>query len=183
MQIKGSAVASTLRAIERVHGKAGLGAVRATLPDHLRSIIQDDLVLPVRWYPVELVAAIHIGVRDALGQGDWEASRLLGVTAAREDFSSIYAVAVRVLDPNGIWSRMERMWSVYNSRGNFVWLAREPGCLHAIVRDVSGYNLGMWNAVAGRAQQLMTMTGTKAADVTVSNATAKQAEFQAMWLE
>jgi hypothetical protein len=183
MQIKGSAVASTLRAIERLHGPAGGLAVRSALPPHLRAMLENDPVLPMRWYPVELVASLHVAVRDVVGQGKWTASHALGITAAREDFSNLYAVIIRMLDATTAWSRMERMWTLYNSRGRFEWLELKPGAMHAIIRDVWGYNDGMWQAVAGRGQQLMTMTGARGADIRVVCSAPTEAEFEGMWLE
>lgn len=183
MELKGSALASTLRAIERLHGTAGYHAVRLALPAHVRSVLEDGPVLPMRWYPVEVVAAVHDGVRVVLGHGGWELSHALGKEAAREDFSNIYAVVIRVLQPSTVWSRMERMWRIYNSRGHFHWIDLGPGYMHAIIRDVSGYNPGMWNAVAGRGQQVVSMTGAKGADVHVVRSTPSEGELEGMWLE
>ena len=127
MQLKGTAVASTLRAIERLHGLTGAAAVRAALPAAMRHILDDDPVLAVRWYPVELVASLHVAVRDVVGHGDWKASHALGMTAAREDFKNLYRIAIRALNATTVWTRMERMWTLYNSRGSFHWLELKPG--------------------------------------------------------
>jgi hypothetical protein len=183
MQIKGTAIASTLRAIEKLHGPAGIGAVRSALVPDARAVLESDPILPVRWYPIDVLAAVHVAVKDVVGHGDWHASHALGVTAAREDFRNLYAVIIRVLDTTTVWSRMERMWTLYNSRGRFEWLDLRPGAMHCIIHDVSGYNEGMWHAVAGRGQQLMTMTGAKGADVRLLRGGPTQAEFEGMWLE
>jgi hypothetical protein len=55
--------------------------------------------------------------------------------------------------------------------------------MHCIIRDVSGYNAGMWNAVAGRGQQLIVMTGAKGADVHLLRSTETEGEFDGTWLE
>jgi hypothetical protein len=183
MQIKGSAIASTLRAIDKLHGPAGGVAVRSALPVDVRDVLESDPVLPVRWYPIEVLAAVHVAVRDVLGHGDWHASHALGITAAREDFNNLYAVIIRVINTTTVWSRMERMWTLYNSRGRFEWIELRAGAMHAIIHDVSGYNEGMWHAVAGRGQQLMTMTGAKGADVRLVRGGPTQGEFEGIWLE
>lgn len=183
MMVKGSAVASTLRAVEKLHGPAAVLAVRAALPAHVRAVLDEHPVLPVRWYPVEVLAGIHVGVHDILGHGDWSRSHAIGVTAAREDFGNIYAVAIRALDAITVWNKIERMWTLYNSRGTFEWRELRRGSLHCFIRDVAGYNPGMWNAVAGRGQQLITMTGARGADVRVLRSTESEAEFDGTWLE
>jgi hypothetical protein len=176
MLLKGSALMSTLRAIEAVHGKAALAAVRAALAPDLRQLL-DEPLLPVRWYPVELLAGLHSAARDVVGRGDWHVSHALGMAASKHDFGNLYRIVIRAVNATTVWSRMERMWSLYNSRGAFEWLELKRGSMHAIIRDVSGYNGGMWNAVAGRGQQLILMTGAKTADVRVIRWTADHAEF------
>lgn len=183
MTLKGTALSSTLGAIEHVHGASGLAAVRAALPTAVRRLIDDEPILAVRWYPVEIVAALHVAVRDVVGHGDWSASHALGMAAAREDFKNLYRIVIRALTPTTVWSRMERMWTLYNSRGKFTWIERKPGSVHVIIRDVAGYNPGMWNAVAGRGQQVILMTGAKAANVAVVRSTESEGEFEGLWFE
>lgn len=183
MMIKGTAVASTLGAIERLHGPSAFHAVRSALPHDVRAVLTSEPVMPMRWYPVEVLASVHAAVRDVVGHGDWKASHALGMAAAREDFKNLYAVVIRLLDATTVWTRMERMWGLYNSRGRFQWLELRPGGMHAIIRDVSGYNPGMWQSVAGRGQQVITMTGAKAADVRLVRSSGTEAEFEGDWVE
>lgn len=173
---------STLHAIEANHGKTAVLAVRAALPPDLRQML-DEPLLPMRWYPVALLAGVQRAVRDLLGHGDWHVSHALGIAAAKHDFGNLYKIVIRAVNATTVWARMERMWTLYNSRGRFEWLELKPGSVHCIVRDVDGFNGGMWNAVAGRAQQLLLMTGAKAADVKVVRHSEDQAEFEGLWLE
>jgi hypothetical protein len=146
-------------------------------------MLDNDPVLPVRWYPIELVAGIHLAFRDVAGHGDWRGSHALGILAAREDFKNLYAILIRALDAMSVWTRMERMWTLYNSRGSFEWIELRHGSMHCFIRGVSGYNPGMWHAVAGRGQQLIGMTGAKGADVRMLKSTDTEGEFDATWLE
>ena len=182
MMIKGSALASTLRAVEHRYGPAGLSAVRAALPHAVRALIEPSPI-PMRWYPVHTLAGIHVAVRDVLAHGSWDESHALGVAASRADFKNLYAVVIRMLNASRVWSRMERLWSIYNSRGTFEWLALGRGSMHCFIRGVDGYNLGMWNTVAGRGQQVVTMTGAKGSEVRVIRGSETEAEFKGMWLE
>jgi hypothetical protein len=182
MLLKGTALMSTLRAIEDLHGKSAVVAVRAALTPDSRQLL-DEPLLPVRWYPVELLSGIHVAVRDLVGHGDWRASHALGMAAAKLDFGNLYRVVIRALNATTVWSRMERMWGLYNSRGKFEWIDLKRGNMHCIIRDVAGYNGGMWNAVAGRGEQVVLMTGAKTADVHVIRWTETQAEFDGVWVE
>lgn len=95
MEQKGAAIKSTLAAIEKLHGAAVQKELIASLPAEMRDRITP--VLPVQWYPVEIVAAIHAAVRDRIGRGSWEASHAIGVEAARIDFTGIYRVFLRAV--------------------------------------------------------------------------------------
>jgi hypothetical protein len=183
MQIKGAAIRSTLAAIQQVRGRDGLAAVTRALPPEARTIALDQPPLAMGWYPVEVLAAIHVAVRDELAAGDWALSHKLGIEAAKIDFGHLYRLALRAVTPLSIWDRIERMWRTYNSRGRFRWVDRRPGIAHAIIQDVAGYNRGMWNAAAGRAEQLMLMAGARASEVRIVRASDSLSEFDAMWLE
>jgi hypothetical protein len=183
MQVKGAAIRSTLAAIQQVRGRDALLAVSRAMPAEQRAIAFDQPPLAMGWYPVEVLAAVHVAVRDELAGGDWALSHKLGMEAAKIDFGHIYRLALRAVTPMSIWDRIERMWRTYNTRGRFRWVDRRPGIAHAILQDLSGYNRGMWNAAAGRAEQLMLMAGARAAEVRIIRATDSLCEYDAMWLE
>ena len=109
MQIRGAGIRSLLLAIEKLHGPAGLEAVKGAVPKHVRE--QVEHVLPVQWYDVEVSSTLQIAVRDVLGGGKWDESHHIGFEAARIDFGGLYRVFVRADErkpPSGRRLRVSR---------------------------------------------------------------------------
>jgi hypothetical protein len=179
---KGAAIKSTLQAIERLHGEESLARVKGALAPAILAQIEPR-VLTVAWYPIEVSAAVHLAIRDVIGQGDWSASRAIGVEAARIDFNGIYRVFLRSLQYDTIWERTQRAWVNYNSQGTARWEERAPGTAQGMVTGVTGFNVGVWNAVAGRLESLLHMSGARGATIDVHDATSTSCSFDAMWLE
>ena len=179
--LKGTALRSTIAAIEKVYGADGLRAVMASLDGPTGASLAR--VLPVSWYPVSASAALHDGVRRAVGRGDWEASRSVGREAARIDYTGVYRVVMRAIRFDTVFARLELSWRGYYAHGEFAYAAVRPGCVKANVRAVRGFNTGMWVACAGRTESLLLMTGARAADVAVIEPTDYDCTFEATWLE
>jgi hypothetical protein len=182
MRQKGVAIRSTLQAVANLYGEASLARVKGALPEAVRAQIEPR-VLPVAWYPIEVSAAIHEAIRDALGDGNWEISHTIGIEAARIDFTGIYRVFLRSMQYDTMWDRAQRAWTNYNSQGETRWVDREPGHAVAVVAGVSGFNLGIWEAVAGRLEGLLQMSGAKGATVEVKESSSTDGRLLAMWLE
>jgi hypothetical protein len=182
MQQKGAAIKSTLLAIVHLYGESGLASVKGLLPQGVISQIEPH-VLPVAWYPIEVSAAIHVAVRDALGGGDWTLSHAIGIEAARIDFNGIYRVFLRSMQYDTMWDRAERAWANYNSQGHARWEERTAGQAKGLITDVSGFNWGVWNAVAGRLEALLQLSGARSASVQAHDATPTSCHMDAMWLE
>jgi hypothetical protein len=182
VQQKGAAIRSTLQAVANLHGDAALTTIKERLPPAIRAQIEPR-VLPVAWYPVAVAAAIHDAIRVVVGDGHWKASHALGVEAARIDFTGVYRIFLRSMQYDTMWERAQRAWSSYNSQGEVRWVDPQPGHLAGIVTGVSGFNLGMWEAVGGRLEGLVTMSGARGAAVEVKEHSTATCRFDAMWLE
>jgi len=178
---RGAATRSTFAAIEKLYGKTALSLVKEALPDHVRREV--ETVLAVQWYPVEVSAAIHVAIRDVIGKGSFQVSHRLGIEASKMDFTGIYRVLLRAVQYDTIWDRSERAWAHYNSRGEARWVDRRPGTATGRITGVTGFNLGIWNAVAGRTEGLLTLAGVRAVSVTVMEGTATHAILDATWIE
>jgi hypothetical protein len=179
---KGAAIKSTLQAIANLRDAAALDAVKGALPAAIRAQIEPH-VLPVAWYGVEVTAAIHVAIRDVLGGGQWSFSHTIGVEAARIDFNGIYRLFLRSMQYDSLWDRVARAWETYNSQGHPHWEDRTNGSAKGVVTGVSGFNVGMWNAVAGRCESLLTLGGARGASVEVREANATSCRMDALWLE
>jgi len=182
MRQKGAAIKSTLQSIVNLYGEESLKRVKERLPAAMLAQIEPR-VLPVAWYPIEVSAAIHEAIRDTLGEGKWQASHALGVEAARIDFTGVYRVLLRSIQYDTMWDRAQRAWTNYNSQGDTQWIDRERGHAVGVITRVSGFNLGVWEAVAGRLEGLLQMSGAKGAIIEVKESSATGCRLDAMWLE
>jgi hypothetical protein len=182
MTQKGSAHRSTFLAVRKLHGDAGLTALLAALPQPIRAQLEPD-VMPMHWYPIEVSAGLHLGIRDTFGKGDWAHSHTVGVEAANIDFTGIYKVLIRTVSVERIWGKIEQVWGNYNSKGLCERLEVKPGYARIRISGVTGFNLGMWNAVAGRAQALLQMTGLRGPNVSVTQSNTTQVTIESLWLE
>jgi len=179
VQQKGAAIKSTLAAIEKLYGADAYAQLIESLPEDVRAQITP--VLPVQWYPVEVTAAIHAALRET--RGSWEASHAVGVEAARIDFTGIYRVFLRAVQYDTIWERMERAWSHYNSQGKVEWSDRSAGAMSASIVGVASFNPGIWQAIAGRAQGLLLLSGAKSASCTAREMTATSGRIEGIWFD
>jgi hypothetical protein len=178
---KGAAIRSTLGAIDALHGPEVAKRIRRALPDEIRTQLE-PVTLAAAWYPVEVTAAIHVAIRDVIGRGDWGASHAIGVEAAKSDFSSVHRAFLRASDFDTIWDRGQAAWSRYNSQGEARFVDREKGSATAIVEGVEGFNLGIWNAVAGRCEAMIRMAGAPGAFAEVADATTSRCKLRLIWV-
>jgi hypothetical protein len=182
VKIKGVAVKNTLLGLEKLHGKEGLERVKGGMPPRLRE--QLEALHPLEWYPVELTAALHVAIRDALGHGkSWRESHAISCAAAKIELTGVYRVILRAVQYDTIWDRMERMWGVYYDAGEAKWIDRGPGHATAVFSGVAGFNDGMWSSVAGRAEVLLGESGTRGSSLTIKETSSTRAVMEALWLE
>jgi hypothetical protein len=181
MQFKGATIRTTCRAIERLYGTAGFARFLAATPPDIRETLATNL-RALEWYPVAVVAAVHQAVHDTVGRGSWEASHTVGVQAARLEFSGAYRVLLRAVQYDTIWRRMEVAWAHLASAGRFEWYRQDEGHLRVRIHEVTGFNRGMWFSIAGRAEGLLTLSGSRAADVSILRASRSEAALEAIWI-
>lgn len=180
-KLKGTAVRGTLNAIELLHGAAGRIAVEERLPADLRAILAEGVVT-AGWYPVELNAQMHAAVRELFGNGSWSVSRAIGREAAKVDFGGIYRVLLRAVPHATLWERVGLAWKQYNSAGEAVWEVG-PGVARGVVRDVAGYNEGLWESVAGRLETMLERSGVRALTVSLIEQSPTGVRVEVIWLE
>lgn len=78
---------------------------------------------------------------------------------------------------------MERAWSHYNSQGRLTWTDRSPGSMAVSVTGVANFNPGIWQAIAGRAQGLLLLSGAKSASCTAKDMTATSGRVEGIWFD
>ena len=182
MFVKGSGLRSLISAIEKLHGHAGLARVLEVMPEPMQKELENP-ILPVKWYPTELVSAVHQAVRDTIGNGEWSESKVIGHEAARQDFSGVYRLLLRSVHYDTIWDRIQVAFQQYHSQGEGVWLDRRPGGATGKISGVVGYNLGQWLSIAGRCERLLLMSGAKSASTELIEPAATSCRFEVLYFD
>ena len=154
----------------------------AALPADVRAELGEH-VLPVRWYPIHVVSALHVAVRDELGQGRWTESHRLGREAGRIDFTSIYRVLLRAVQYETVLERIRTAWAHYNSQGETRWTIHGPGSATGFIWGVEGFNQGQWHSIAGRAEKLLLLAGAQSAEIEVCDPTETSVRLEVLYLE
>lgn len=180
MFVKGTAVRTTLAAIEEVYGAAGLDKVRAALPPEIATELS-GLVLATKSYPISVAAAIQEAVRTELGQGTLQANRKVGAAAGRIDFGGVYRVFLRASSYEMLLGSLDRAFRQYNSQGRVSWERIEKGEADGSIREVTGYTEAMWAAIAGRLEALLLLSGAKSATATIHSTSPEHVELRLRW--
>jgi len=180
MQIKGVTIRGLLNAIDLAFGAGASRRITGSLAPDIRAALE-PVVLASSMYPIEVANAIHEAVRTQLGGGSLSASRKLGAVAARDDFSGVYRVFIRIADYQRLLQGIERAWRQYNSRGEVSWTLRGESEADCAIRDVSGFSEAMWHSIAGRFETMLVLSGAKHASVVVNDWSDNHVSLRARW--
>ena len=181
MKVKGIGLKHTLAAIEKLHGKPALARVHEAMPPRLSEVLANVKMLD--WYPIELSAAMHAAIREALGNGTWDESHRISRAAALAEIAGPYRMLLRAVQYDTIWDRMERMWSQFYDTGEARWTERGRGHATAEVMGVAGFTEGIWRSVCGRVEGVLEATGARGPAVTLKNTSSTKGTIEALWLE
>ena len=182
MDQKGTAIKSLLASIERLHGPDALRKVLEVVPREWREKIEGP-ILAVGWYDTRIVGAIHVGVRDVVGGGDYRVSKPIGREGSRIDFGGVYRLLLRAVQYDTIWDRIERAWAAYNTHGQAKWISRKHGSAIGLVTGVEHFNDGQWWSIAGRCEMMLEMAGAKGTSVDAIEMAPDHAKIEAIYVE
>lgn len=177
--IKGTALRSTVSAIPRVAGEGGFARVLAVLPPDVRDEVERG-PLASKWYPASFSAALHLAIHEAIGGRTWLMNHKVGVEAARIDYRGVYRTVLWALDIDTLLDRLPPSWRQYNSGGEAT-IEKGPGRATACVVGVAGFNQGMWTAIAGRVEGLLTMGRARSAVARVAHSTESSCQIDIRW--
>jgi hypothetical protein len=167
--------------VEEIHGERTVAEIMARVPPEARRVLQ-PMILASAWYPIESIAAVHVGIRDVVGMGSWSAAHDLAAAAARQDFTGIHRAFLRSLTIDAIWSRLADAWGHYHTQGRVHLAQRLPTSARVIIDQVDGFNEGLWNAVAGRSQVLLEMIGARGAVAEAHRPSPTSVQIDMEWL-
>jgi hypothetical protein len=129
-RIKGTALVKMMKVLERDPAVA-----ERLIPASLQHYFKDR-VLPSSWYPEEDYKAFLLALGSLLQpqvEGDvWE---FIGTEGAEQDFTGIYASAVRKGDPWGGLQRLGMVWSMFRDTGRLELVRESDSVARVLLHD------------------------------------------------
>lgn len=109
-KIKGTSILLTLDLVRELHGKEGVDAVLARLPEHIRKLLPTDAhVLPSVQYDFEAWAEVLLAAEELYGT-PWSIARSSSRVGYRKLLKTTYANWPRPGEPLESIRRMPRLW-------------------------------------------------------------------------
>jgi hypothetical protein len=134
-QVKGTAIASTLRFVRERFGPEAVAAVRAGLDPTLQARMPDE-PLASSWYPFALLIGLGRAAARRYGGGLTHFHRELGRASADYAMNTVYRIFFKLGSPQFVVSRAARVWRTYYDTGEMRAVVAEPG--HAVL-DLAGF--------------------------------------------
>lgn len=131
--VKGTALASTIRYITEKFGPEGLERVLARLTPEERAPIKKGVLATV-WYPFALLLKLMREARECFGTQVPHLPREMGKASADYALTGIYSIFLRFGSPQFIVSRGTSVMKTYYSTGEMRVVTSEKG--HAVMEVV-----------------------------------------------
>ena len=118
MNVKGSAIISTLEYIKDKYGDAILEKIKAKLSQEERDIVEGAIVQPT-WYPFSIYINLTKYMDMICGVGDLTLAKEIGRWAADHDLKTIYRVFYMLGSPQFIIKKASSVFATYFDEGSF----------------------------------------------------------------
>jgi hypothetical protein len=132
VNVKGTALVSTVRFLKEAHGETAVKRVFSSLPKQERELAEHGFLVSA-WYPIDLLMGLTRIAKEQLG-GDL--AKALGRASADYALTTVYKIFFRVGSPQFIISRAATLYRNYYDEGEMRATVAEKG--HAIL-EVSGF--------------------------------------------
>ncbi|HEX6739715.1 MAG TPA: hypothetical protein VF310_15650 [Vicinamibacteria bacterium] len=135
IQVKGTAIASTLRFVRERFGAEAVAEVRGDVEPAFPASLPGE-PLASAWYPFALLVALGRSAARRYGGGMTYFHREMGRASADYAMNTVYRIFFKLGSPHFVVSRATRVWRTYYDTGEFTPRVSEPG--HAVL-DLSGF--------------------------------------------
>ena len=124
---KGFTVTGILEQVARRHGPQVVAEFARSLPDAYRAPIENKLLLPAAWVPMELYFAVVQFLVQRFHGGDPKAALELGRQAAAENIGSFFKAVLSFTSPAMVINMSGRFWKSYYDVGELKAVVNEKG--------------------------------------------------------
>lgn len=173
---KGLVFDSTLELLGTKYGAAAVNAVKARLPEPLRSSVTAGAMVKGGWYPLDWYDALHVAAQEVTGRGA-DLAREIGRESTRHDLSKgVYRVFLKIVWPDLVLQKAPLIFNRYFEEGE---MAVEPveaqpfqvdgrKTVSATFRGCTGFTESIWQDVFGGCEGALLAAGARDVTVTLS---------------
>ena len=160
---KGGSFPDTIAVVRENLGDERFAEFMGRMPGAFREAHELNSILPTVWYPLEWELCMHRVYAEMSG-GGLEACEALGHESAMRNFSGIYRIFFRLLQPQTLFAKAGTIFNQFYSAGGFELLDKGPG--FARCRFTSpGFDSRMWADARGACRAALEVCGAKAVEL------------------
>jgi uncharacterized protein (TIGR02265 family) len=182
-EVKGTALAATLRYLDEKYGVERRGRIVAALPDAQRTTLDSGVVVSA-WYPLDLLLDLMKESRRQLGAEAPTLFRDMGRASAKQALTTIYRIFFKVGSPQFMVSKAAAIFKTYYSTGELRAEVAGPG--HAVL-ELHGFQdpaRELCERLVGWMEGTLELAGAREIRVAHARCAAEGAEscrFEGFW--
>jgi hypothetical protein len=160
-RVKGVAFRSIDECFAELRGEDARDKARGLMPDELRDLFRNGLVLAATWYPISWYRETFRAFRTATNDGP-ELARQIGYQAVRRDMRGVYkTLFAKIVSPQTLLGMSARLFSNYYDTGTFEVLESHRGFVGVRLSGCKGWDLNMWTEIYGSCGSFLDIAGAK----------------------
>ncbi len=161
MNVKGSAILSTLEFIKERFGPEAIEKIKPKLSEEERSVIEGSIVQP-GWYPFSIYVNLTKYMDQIFGVSDLSLAKEMGKWAAEHDLKTIYRIFYKLGSPLFIIKQASRVFATYFDQGAFNVVSEGKGQVIVELTDFpEEADLVFIQRVSGFMEKTLELSGAK----------------------
>ncbi|HDS08945.1 MAG TPA: hypothetical protein ENN73_01850 [Firmicutes bacterium] len=183
MNVKGTAIISTLKFLELNYSSDQLKSVMNKLSKSDRDILSEKL-FPSVWYPFNTLINLTRLIDSDLGTGDLTLARKIGKFSADHDLKSIYKLFYKIGSPQFVISRASQVFATYYDIGRLETIDKGKGFMLLCLRNFPELDEIFLQRVSGWMEKTLELSGAVNPQVytTIKEEHGKKiVEFKGAW--
>jgi len=164
-QVKGTTIIPEIVFVKTKHGEKGWEQVLERVSPLARSHLSQK-VLPITWYPHEVITSLLDTMVALYGNGDPRFGHQVGKEGADYGLTLIHRIILRLRSPALLASNGPEVWGMYYQPSTIEVVSNVPGAIAIEARGLKTTPAHLY-AIAGWMERVAELTGGKNATVQV----------------
>ena len=160
MNVKGSAIISSINFIKDKFGDEGLDKIKESLTDKEREILSEIILQPI-WYPLDLYVNLTHKIDSILGTGDLSIAKDIGKYEAEHDLKTIYRIFYVLGSPEFIIKQAAKIFSTYFQDGDLRIAESDKNNAIAELYNFPSLDQAVLHRISGFMEKTLELSGGK----------------------